>query len=72
MVFFDFPASVSEVMEVVRRLLIELESKFSEHNLINPDYFGKFLVFLDEMMPEGIIETLDVDTIHRMSKFKNN
>ncbi len=63
---------VTEVMEVLRKLLIDLDSKFSEQNLINPDYNGKLCLYLDEMMPEGIIETLDIETIIKMSKFKNS
>ncbi len=49
----------------------DIDSKMSETQLLNPDYSGKFIVYLGEMMPEGAIETLDMDTITRGSKFKN-
>mmetsp|Transcript_8083 Transcript_8083/g.8231 ORF Transcript_8083/g.8231 Transcript_8083/m.8231 type:complete len:152 (+) Transcript_8083:136-591(+) len=62
---------LQELLTTVLSLLEEhLENRFTQTSLLVPDNYGKLCVSLDDMLPDGIVETLDVDTIMKMSKLK--
>mmetsp|Transcript_29672 Transcript_29672/g.50075 ORF Transcript_29672/g.50075 Transcript_29672/m.50075 type:complete len:148 (+) Transcript_29672:135-578(+) len=61
---------LTDLVEVVFELLNQLE-KVTEASLLVPDNFGKFSISLDEMIPDGILETMDLETIRRMIKLKH-
>lgn len=42
----------------------------TESNLLQPETYGKLILCLDEMFPQGIIETLDHDNVEKLMKLK--
>jgi hypothetical protein len=55
---------------LVSLLMILLDQKLTESSLANADDYTKLLLCLDEMFPQGIIETLDVDRVQQLIKLK--
>lgn len=63
---------LSEILVVLKELLSEhLDNKLTESNLLLADNYGKVSVSCEEMISDGIVETLDVDIITKMTKLKN-
>eukprot|EP00428_Durinskia_dybowskii_P066143 CAMPEP_0170371736 /NCGR_PEP_ID=MMETSP0117_2-20130122/9187_1 /TAXON_ID=400756 /ORGANISM="Durinskia baltica, Strain CSIRO CS-38" /LENGTH=123 /DNA_ID=CAMNT_0010626565 /DNA_START=111 /DNA_END=482 /DNA_ORIENTATION=- len=61
-----------EVLITLERVLMDvLDQKISEAQMLIPENYGKFVICVDDMMPQGIIETLDAALIGRMSKLKS-
>eukprot|EP01038_Epipyxis_sp_PR26KG_P012052 gene12052-16128_t len=59
------------VIDTIHTILVDLvEGKVTEQGFLNPEIFGKFAVCIDEMMPQGIIETLDAEIIAKLGKMK--
>jgi len=55
---------------LVSLLMILLDQKLTESSLANADDYTKVLLCIDEMFPQGIIETLDVDRVQQLIKLK--
>ena len=55
---------------LVSLLMILLDQKLTESSLANADDYTKLLLCIDEMFPQGIIETLDVDRVQQLIKLK--
>ena len=62
---------LSDVMDCVRGVVTDqLDGKITESNLLEPDNYGKVSVVLDEVVPNGIIESLSCDVANKMAKLK--
>ena len=55
---------------LVSLLMTLLDQKLTESSLANADDYTKLLLCIDEMFPQGIIETLDVDRVQQLIKLK--
>ena len=64
---------LAEALDVVLKLLEEHLEKtpFTTAQFLNPDCLGKMSVSIDELVCEGEIENLDVDSILKLSKMKS-
>mmetsp|Transcript_3728 Transcript_3728/g.5777 ORF Transcript_3728/g.5777 Transcript_3728/m.5777 type:complete len:152 (+) Transcript_3728:37-492(+) len=64
---------LSDVMELIHQILTDssVDVRAAEAGLLIPDNYGKLSISLDEMMPDGIIETFDHETIKKMTKLKH-
>ena len=62
---------LSSILDSLVSLLTTLlDHKLVESSLSNTDTYTKLLVCLDEMFPQGIIETLDIERVQQMIKLK--
>ena len=62
---------LSDVMDCIRGVVTDqLDGKITESNLLEPDNYGKVSVVLDEVVPNGIIESLNSDVANKMAKLK--
>ena len=62
---------LSDVMDCLRGVVTEqLDGKITESNLLEPDNYGKVSVVLDEVVPNGIVESLNSDVANKMAKLK--
>ena len=62
---------LSSILDSLSSLLMVLfDQKLIESSFSNADSFTKLLLCLDEMFPQGIIETLDVDRVRQLIKLK--
>ena len=61
-----------DVLTTVGNILLDIvDGKIVESSFLLPESYGKFLVAIDEMMPQGIIESFDAQLIGKLSKLKN-
>jgi hypothetical protein len=57
--------------ETIIKLLKELlGNSISEVSFLSAENYGKWTLMVDEMVPGGIIESMDAEHIVRMSKLK--
>lgn len=63
---------VADVIDCIRNVLSELvDGKFHESSFLDHEVYGKFAVSIDEMMPQGVLETLDPESIAKLTKLKS-
>ncbi|KAJ1442978.1 hypothetical protein B484DRAFT_441816 [Ochromonadaceae sp. CCMP2298] len=64
-------STLAEVLVAVERVLVEvIGDRVTESGLLIPDNYGKFVVSVDDMMPQGVVDTLDAVLIAKLSKLK--
>ena len=62
---------LSDVMDCIRGVVTDqLDAKITESTLLEPDNYGKVSVVLDEVVPNGTIESLISDIANKMAKLK--
>jgi len=62
---------LAELLDVLALVLSDLTNKSNSENvLMTADVHGKLAVSLDEMIPAGIIENLDAESILLLAKLK--
>jgi len=62
---------LSSILDSLVLLLTTLlDHKLVESSLSNTDTYTKLLVCLDEMFPQGLIETLDIERVQQLIKLK--
>ena len=62
---------LSPLLDTVLELLRDqLGSRLTAKTLLNSENYGKLMLALDELAPQGILETTDVEVISKMAKMK--
>ena len=67
----DEPILTDVLALIIMLMTDQLDGRRTESSFLNSETYGKFQVILEEVMPNGILETIDVDVISKMSKLKN-
>jgi hypothetical protein len=63
---------LSDILDTLKQAVgDQLEGKVTEVSLLDPDNYGKVSVVIDEIICDGVVESLDLDTIQKMSKLKS-
>lgn len=63
---------LSEVIETVKGLLaLLLDGNLNDTSLLTTEIYGKFIMCLEELMSQGILECQDAETANRLMKLKN-
>lgn len=64
--------ALSDVLDTLKVVIADqLEGKINEQGLLDPDNYGKVSVVIDEVLCDGIVESLDPETIQKMAKLKS-
>jgi hypothetical protein len=64
--------ALSDVLDTLKVVVADqLEGKINEQGLMDPDNYGKVSVVIDEVLCDGIVESLDPETIQKMAKLKS-
>ncbi|CAM9105139.1 unnamed protein product [Heterosigma akashiwo] len=67
---YDELALQEIVTDLIAMVNIHCEQKTSEEVLLQGDAYGKIVLGVNEMMPQGILEHCTVEEVLRMSKLK--
>jgi hypothetical protein len=63
---------LSDILDSLRSVVTDqLEGKVTEASILDPDNYGKLSVALDELLMDGIVESLDPDIVQKMAKLKS-
>ncbi len=63
---------LTDILTMIVTIMTEnFEGKLLESSFLNSENYAKFQLLLDEVIPQGILETTDYDVVVKMSKLKH-